>query len=70
LASGLASGKYTKVKKDAKEEALKNTSNFITSVKNTHSGFFGGNYITENPNVSGGYVFPSNFLRTLVKKHV
>jgi len=36
----------TLVRKDAREEALKNTSNFITSVKNTHSG--GGDY-TEIP---------------------
>jgi hypothetical protein len=60
----------TLVRKDAKEEALKNTFNLITSVKNTRSGFFGGNYITENPNVSGRYVFPSNFLRTPVREHV
>jgi hypothetical protein len=30
----------------------------------------GGNYITENPNASDGYVFLSNFLRTPVNKHV
>ena len=58
----------TLVRNGAKEKALKNTSNLITSVKNTYSGFFGGNYITENPNVSGGYVFPSGFLRTPVNK--